>query len=268
MIISDYHIHSHYSFDSSEAMQNIAQKAIDQGLKEIALTDHFETLDPNMNLNQIIDYKRYYQDVEELREKFAGKLTIRLGSEINLEKPMKSQMEDAINRYPFDFIIGSLHAVDFVDVGMSEYYGNLSVDEYHRRYFEDLLDAVKDGFTFSVLGHLDFVTRYGGYRNNIVDVRKQYDLLREILTNVIDLGRGIELNTSAMRYRLDDFHPSVNILRLYKELGGEIITIGSDSHTARTIAQDFELAEEVLLQLGYKYYATFERMKPILNRLG
>lgn len=268
MITSDYHIHTEYSFDSKESMENIAHNAIERGLQEIALTDHYETLDPGERLDQVIDYREYIQELDRVRARYGDRLRIKLGSEINMEIPMQGQIESCLREHPFDFVIGSLHAVDFVDVGMHSYYQELSVDEYHRKYFEDLLRAVNSDFTFSVLGHIDFVTRYGGYRNNVVSVKKHHEVLTEIMKKVISTGRGIELNTSALRYGLKDFHPSQDILRLYRELGGEIITIGSDSHTAGTLAQDFKEAEALLLHLGYRYYSVFERMRPNFLRLG
>lgn len=267
MITADYHIHSDYSFDSKEPMYQSVEKAISLGLKEIAFTDHFETFDPNESLENIIDYGEYKERLDRLQQEYPD-IRILLGSEINLEMMLKDQINQIIHKYDFDFIIGSVHNIDFVDVGTKEFYQGLSVHEYHERYFERIVQLVHFGFDYSVLGHLDFVTRYGGYPNNHVDIQRQKMYLESILKKVIEDGKGLEINTSGLRYGVGDVHPSKEILQLYKDLGGEIITVGSDSHYAKTIAQDFDKAEAILQSVGFRYYTVFRKMKPEFIKLG
>lgn len=268
MIRSDYHVHSDYSIDSCETMEESICSAIKCGLKEIVFTDHYETLNKHESLENVIDYEKYIADIDALRSKYAHCISIKLGSEINLEPDFMVSINNCIDRYPFDFILGSLHAVNYVDVGMPEYYKGLSVDQYHEKYFEDLIEALDHDFHFSVLGHLDYITRYGGYASNTVDLKKQGPYIEEILKKLIASGKGIELNTSGMRYRLNRFHPSEEILRLYHKLGGEIITVGSDSHVADTIAKDFGIAESLLMSIGFRYYTVYDGMSPKFVKLG
>lgn len=268
MIIADYHVHTDYSIDSNEPMEESIVSAIARGLTEIVFTDHLETLNRNEQIQDIIDYKKYIQEMDLLRDKYFDKIKIKLGAEINLESDLSEQYNACIEEYPFDFIIGSIHAVNFIDVGMPPYYGGLTVDEYHEKYYKNMMDTLRKEFRYSVLGHLDYIVRYGGYKNNIVNLDKQRQYIEPIMKKIISEGKGIELNTSGWRYKLKEFHPSKEILTLYHRLGGEIITIGSDSHRADTIAQDFDYAEKLLKEVGFKYYTIYERMKPHFIKLG
>ena len=88
----------------------------------------------------------------------------------------------------------------------------------------------------------------------------------EVLKTAINMGKGIEINTSGMKY-LGFCHPHIDILKRYRELGGEIITIGSDAHNPEKIASDFKAAEEILTACGYDFYAEFHKRKPIFKKL-
>ncbi len=249
-------------------MQNSVESAIKKGLEEIVFTDHFETLNRSGKLEDVIDYGEYSTELNILKDKYSKIIDIKLGAEINLQHDRLDEMNSTIREYNFDFVIGSLHLVDYCDVGISQYYRGLTCDEYHTKYFKDLLKMLENDFSFSVLGHLDFVTRYGGYKNNFVDLKIQYEYVEQILKKIILMGRGIEINTSALRYGKKEFHPSSEIIRLYKELGGEIVTVGSDSHNAETIAYNFDMVEKFLLDSGFKYYTIFKNMKPEFVKLG
>lgn len=268
MIIADYHVHSRYSMDSDEPMSESIERAMKLGIKDIVFTDHFEVFHRNEKLENVIDYDKYTKELSILRNKHKEKIRIGLGAEINLEIGMEDSYNRIMSRYDFDFIIGSLHNVDYIDISQRPFIGDSKLDEYHSKYFAAMLKAVDCDFPYSVLGHLDFVTRYGGFRNNIVNVEAQSEYLVPILKTVIEKGKGIEVNTSGFRYGVGSMHPSVDILSLYKKLGGEIITVGSDSHQAETIGMHFDHVEKVLIDLGFKYYTAFDKMVPEFVKLG
>ncbi len=87
------------------------------------------------------------------------------------------------------------------------------------------------------------------------------EVIDKILKKLIEKKIGIEINTSALRYGLRDFHPCRKILKRYRELGGEIITIGSDAHRALDIMRDFDKAKDVLRELGFEKYCVFTKRK-------
>lgn len=267
MIKTDYHLHTGYSFDSDENMEDIVKKSIELGLKEIVFTDHLETLDPNVSIFEIIDYDKYIIEIEDLKEKYGKKINLMLGAEINLEPAIRDEINRYVNKYPFDFIIGSLHASNYVDFAMTKFSDGKTQDEYYDNYFSWGMNCVRQDFNYSVLGHIDYIIRYGGYDNKHLNMDAHKEAISEILKTLISKGKGIEINTAGLRYNLGHVHPKIEILQLYKELGGEIITIGSDAHSIANLAMDFNIAYELLKECGFDYYTRFQKMKPVFEKL-
>ena len=148
---------------------------------------------------------------------------------------------------------------------MYDYQKNKTQGEYNLGYYEELLYLVKNYKDYSVLGHLDLIVRYDKEGSYPFD--KVKDIVEDILKEVIKDGKGIEINTSNRRYGIKDSTPSRDILKLYKELGGTIITIGSDSHKKDHLAKYIDEARKELKEIGFKTYCTFENMKPIYHKL-
>lgn len=267
MIKTDYHLHTCYSFDSDEKMEDIVKKSIELGLKEIVFTDHLETLDPDVSIIKIIDYDKYTMEIEDLRKQYGEKINLMLGAEINLEPAIKDDINDYVNQYPFDFIIGSLHASNYMDFAMPDFSDGKTQDEYYDNYFSWGINCVKKNFRYSVLGHFDYIIRYGGYDNKNLNMDRHRDSISEILRTLISKGKGIEINTAGLRYNLGHVHPKKEILQLYKELGGEIVTIGSDAHSKENLALDFNIAYDLLKECGFDYYSRFQQMEPIFEKI-
>lgn len=121
---------------------------------------------------------------------------------------------------------------------------------------------------FDVLGHMDYVVRYGKEKEKSYFLQDYAEITDEILRSLIMQGKGIELNTAGFKYGLGFAHPHISILKRYKELGGEVITVGSDAHQPENIAYDFDRAKEVLKDSGFKYYTEFKGRKPIFIQVG
>ena len=168
---------------------------------------------------------------------------------------------------PFDFVIGSVHLVDGKDPYYREGFAELSDRELYRKGFENTLENLQHVTAFDVLGHLDYVVRYGTYKEKEYSQTEFADIIDEILKRVIELGKGIELNTAGWKYGLPFCNPHPDILKRYRELGGEIITIGADGHKPEHIAYDFGKVNDVLKACGFKYYTEFEERKPIFKQL-
>ncbi len=135
--------------------------------------------------------------------------------------------------------------------------------EAYLRYFEEVLQNIKlyDN-EFDVYGHLDYVVRYGGYAEKRIDYQEFREILDEILIQLIKKDKGIEINTSGIRYGLGNPHPNIDIVKRYKELGGKIITIGSDAHKVEDFAKDFDIAYDLLKEAGFDEIAIFHHRKP------
>lgn len=267
MFINDYHIHSEFSGDSKQDLREIFEKAISLGLEDIAITDHLEYDIEGMTDNWILDLDKYVQTILNYQREYKGKLDIKLGVEIGIQPHTREYLEAQVNKYPFDFVIASTHAINRYDLACGELQKIKNKEQLQRYYFETILNNVKNYNNFSVYGHLDFITRYGGEKYRGLEYKKNADLIDEILKILISKGKGIEINTSGYRYKEDRFYPCKDIVKRYYELGGEIFTIGSDSHIKDHLAMDFNIVYEFLKSIGINYICSFDKMKPIFKKL-
>ena len=236
------------------------KRSIDLGLKEICFTDHVDyDLDSDDSFG--IDYNKYFDKIQSLQNKYKDNISIKKGIEIGLQKQIIDKCNNDINKYPFDFVICSQHAINRSEL----YFGNFFLDktqhEAYEYYYKELYDIIKVYKNYSVLGHLDLVKRYGNY-GKVLDDKPFDDIIEAILKQAIYDGKGIEVNTSCYRYNLPDLTPSRHILNMYKDLGGEIITTGSDSHNPAQIAYNFDYIYSYLQSIGFKYVCSFDKMNP------
>lgn len=256
----DYHMHSSFSNDSKTDMEDMIKKSIDLGLKEICFTDHVD-YDLANDFDWGIDYDKYFEKLDFFKSKYANQISIKKGIELGLQKQIITKCSNDANKYPFDFIICSLHAIDRIDLYFGEFFKDKTQHQAYEAYFKELYNIVKNYKDYSVLGHLDLVKRYGDYKN-ILDDSLFSDIIEAILKQVIQDGKGIEINTSCYRYNLPDLTPSRSIINMYKDLGGEIITTGSDSHHPSQIAYQFDYIYSYLKEVGFNHVCKFTNMKP------
>ncbi|MDR1832862.1 MAG: histidinol-phosphatase HisJ family protein [Fusobacteriaceae bacterium] len=264
MIDRDYHIHTAYSNDSTQDMEESVKSAIALGLREIAFTDHYEhdveTFD--YEGDYWLDRPAYIAGVLRMREKYARDIRILLGVEIGAQPGLADYFAGELANDPWDFIIASCHTIDRIDLFFGKVQEGKTKDEMQDLYFRNLLELVSGYDCFSVFGHLDYVTRYGGERFRGLNYERQRDVIDEILKMLIAKGKGIEINTSAFRYNEGRFYPHPDIVRRYFELGGEILTVGSDAHKCGDIARDFDKVADFLRSVGKPYITVYEGMKP------
>lgn len=261
----DYHMHSYHSADSTAPMEEMIKSSINKGLKEICFTDHVD-YDIIGNPNVKVNYEEYFKEIDSLSRKYADGISIKTGIEMGYQNHLKDRCSQDIQNHDFDFVIASIHTIDKHELYTGDYHKGKTQYEAYEGYYERLLDLVNTFNDYSVLGHIDLIKRYGGYPAILSDDLFS-DYLEAILKKVIECGKGIELNTSCFRYNLPDLTPSQNILKLYKQLGGEIITVGSDSHNPQQVAAKFEYVHNVLKDIGFKYICRFSKMNPEFIKL-
>ena len=262
-VLADYHIHTNFSDDSTYPMEDCVAHFVELGFDEICFTEHTD-YGVNNNL-QVCDVAAYKKEFERCREKFGGKITLKFGMEFGVQTGTVAEFQKMFDENPFDFIILSNHQVDNKEYWKYEPQEGHTQKEYNDRYYEEILAVMKKFRDFSVLGHLDMIRRYdkaGDY-----PFEKVKDTVTEILREVISMGKGIEVNTSSHRYKLPDLTPAREILRLYRDLGGEILTIGSDSHEAAHNGFMIKETREELKSMGFKHFYTFDKMNPIAHDL-
>lgn len=277
MIIADYHVHSDFSSDSTTPMEQMIEQAIQLGLSRICFTDHMDYDYPKVgNHDFIFNLNNYKEKLNIMKELYGKQIEILTGIELGLQPHLAKQLLSLVNSNSFDFIIGSSHVVDHVDPYYPEFWGNRSKEEGIRRYFESIIENCKTFQGFHVYGHIDYIIRYVPshlIKNGNSGIKADYnymdyaDLLDEILKTLISCGKGIELNTAGLKYGLGYPHPKIEVLRRYKELGGELITIGSDAHKSEHLCYDFQLVPDLLKGIGFHYYATFKQGSPVYEKL-
>lgn len=267
MYKADYHMHTALSPDSEASIESQVETAIRRGFNEIAITDHFEFDLINDRWELTLDLDEYIQTILFYKEQYKDKITIRLGVEVGFETRYKKKIETLLKDRPFDFIICSTHKCEGQELYYGDFFKGKPQKEAYTTYFEHVLDTLKNFDNFNVYGHLDYVNRYGDYPVKILDTHDYWDQITEILRILIEKGKGLEVNTSGIRYGLGHFNPQIPVLREYAKMGGEIITIGSDSHQNGHVGFLWEEAAAMLKNIGFKYYATFKEGKPIFKDL-
>jgi histidinol-phosphatase (PHP family) len=264
----DYHLHTTYSEDSIILPDELCRLALAAGLKDIAITDHLDIDWPfKPYCFQIDDMDKYIATVKELQKAYDGKLTIRLGVEFGLCSHTLEKYREIAGKYPFDFIIGSIHIVDGLDPYMKEYYEHRSKEKSYTDYYETIYKLITVFDEFSVLGHLDYPRRYCVYPYDERDHLIGLDIIEEILKHLVHAGKGIEVNTSGYRHSSGQPLPHPDILKLYRSLGGEILTLGSDAHEPSYISYGSGRAIEMIKSCGFDYLTSFSKRQPSFIKL-
>lgn len=277
MIQADMHMHTWFSTDSEACPRDMADEAVRKGLKTICFTDHFDKDDLEWGEEGIFDVDAYFVEMQKLQEEYAEKLNIRIGIELGLRTYLKDYYEELTKKYPFDFVIGSVHNVPYkkdaegnilyTDPAAEKLFTDRTDKEAYRLMMETTLENVRTSDCFQTLGHLDYVVRYGKSREKEYSYTDYADIIDEILKLLIEKEKGLEVNSAGLKYGLPFAHPHPDVLKRYRELGGEIITIGADAHKPEHIAYDFAKAEEILKSCGFKYYTEFFEQKPVFKQL-
>lgn len=264
-IVGDFHLHSDFSGDSQAPMKDMIEKGIRQGLKIMCFTEHLDKDYPKIPGEDIdfnLDTDSYYRRFEILKKAYESQIGLRFGVELGLQPHLSDFHRNYIQSYPFDFIIGSSHVTHGQDPYYPCFYEGRSEDEAYREYFESILENLQAFCDVDVYGHIDYVVRYGPNQNQFYTYHKFADILDEILRTIIHKGLGIECNTGGIKYGLGHPNPCEEILIRYRELGGEILTIGSDAHKPEHIAYSFDILPEMLRSCGFRYYTVFKERKP------
>lgn len=276
-MLADYHVHTEFSDDSVYSIETVIKDAIEMGMDEICITDHvdygikqdwdcgkeieYRNGEPLAN----VDYPGYMEAIERMKSLYGDKIKIRKGLEFGIQSHTIPKFRTLFKRYSFDFIILSIHQVEDKEFWTQDFQRGRSQQEYNERYYKEMLEVVKAYKDYSVLGHMDLIARYD--MAGVYPYERIQPMIEEILKIVIADCKGIEVNTSSHRYGLTDTMPSMKILKLYRELGGRIITIGSDSHKPEHLGAYIRETKEMLKKLGYKQFCTYENMCPIFHDL-
>lgn len=277
MVYADYHVHSDYSDDSWYLMEEVVKDAIQLGLEEICFTDHVDYgVKPDWKPEDVfqigankevknVHYDLYFAELERLTKKYADQIKIKTGLEFGMQVHTIAPFEKLYQSHVFDFILLSIHQIEDKEFWLGEFQKGRTHEETYDRYYDEMLQLVTSYQDYSVLAHMDLVRRYLDKEVDLFYYSK--DKIKKILEIVIENNKGIEVNTSSYRYGINGLTPSIEILKLYHELGGKIITIGSDSHKPEHLAWKINESKELLKSLGYTQFCTFDQMQPVFHDL-
>lgn len=269
---ADFHMHTEFSGDSDAPVRTMLDAALERGMEAVCITDHIDVDYPEDGKTGenpfLFDLDEYFRVLDGIKKEYAGRLDLRIGVELGLQPHLGERYRSLVGHYPFDFVIGSLHVIHGMDPYDGIIFEGRSDRDVYREAFQatlENLDQVKD---FDVLGHIDYVVRYGRHQAREYSYRSFSDEIDMILKKVIGMGNGIEMNMGGFKYGLGFCNPHPDVIRRYRELGGEIITVGADAHRPEHVAYDFEKAGDILKSCGFRYYTEYRNRKPVFKQLG
>ncbi|HWK81931.1 MAG TPA: histidinol-phosphatase [Thermomicrobiales bacterium] len=251
----DYHVHTTRSVDCHTPIEASCEAAIDRGVTEIAFTDHvdFEPADEGYGF---YDYAGFMDDIARVRERFGDRLAILAGAEIDFNTGTASQVAAFRGSHDFDFVIGSVHFGENGEIIFPRYFAGRTLDDVFLPYYENIQAAAESGL-FDTIGHLDLPQRYAPPEVGSYEPLRYEAQVRPIFQAIIDRGISFEINTSGLRQAPKSTMPGIDLVRVFAAMGGQTVTIGSDSHVASTIGAGFDTAIAMLREAGVPTVSSF-----------
>ncbi|HBL84255.1 MAG: hypothetical protein A2Y17_07630 [Clostridiales bacterium GWF2_38_85] len=273
MFLADYHTHSKFSFDAERpaTIEAMCEAAITMGLNEIAITDHYECDAMPDGFYEMPDLDGRQTAIAAAKKKYEGKLALCYGIELGQPTSEAVETERILSKYSFDFVIGSLHTVkgirDICYINY-EYYSDKQIVMLWEQYLAELLKHIKDG-KFDTLAHITYPYRYivKNGRGNVVNLDDYKDEFAAIIRAAIERGIALECNTSGLRQTLAEPMPNFKLMQLYKSLGGQLITVGSDAHYLEHIGSHIKETVSTLADIGFKYLTVFRNRRPTMIKI-
>lgn len=262
MILFDNHTHSHHSPDSRMNMITAAEKIREKSFRGICFSDHYD-FDPPQGIEQftfhvdlqqaeIDNLKGYYSDIELLK-----------GVEIGIQPVSMEAIGEFMKKHTFDTVIASMHFIRGHDPYHGKYYDVYGYREAYGTYLQDILESIRAFRDFDILGHFDYIARYSPYREHEISLKTFGDFLDPILQILAENGKTFEINTKTYQpFAYGTPVLDVNILKRFRELGGEAVSLGSDAHTPERIGEQFDRYSELLKQYGFRYGVYYKNREP------
>lgn len=277
MNLIDCHTHTQYSVDSEADIHEMVNRAINLGLKAYAITDHCEcnrwysaehypgeTTYQYFNFGS--DYENSVSAVTRLKEEYVGKINLICGIELGQAVEASGIAEKVVSDNRLDFVIGSIHQLPKTEDFAFIDYNNYTLEEIYgllERYFIEINKLCEWG-KFDVLGHLTYTLRYiNGNFGFDADISRFDEIIADSFRALVYNGCGIEINTSGLRQNYGDTFPSIKYVKLFRDLGGEIISIGSDAHTVEDLGKGILKGAEIAQAAGFRRLCYFKRRKPV-----
>jgi histidinol-phosphatase (PHP family) len=238
----------------------MCERAVEIGLTEMVFTEHYDT-DPADEGHGFYDYDKSREAVELMQDRFGGRLTVKLGIEVDYQTTYEAEIKEFLAGKQYDYVLGARHWEAGALIG-HDYFDGRTEDEAYSRYFRTVPPLVETGL-FDVLAHIDLVKRDGTERYGTFDVEKWMPQIEPILQRLVEKGMGLEVNTSGVRQPPREPYPGLAVLRRYRELGGRILTIGSDSHRVEHVGVGLDVGRKLAKEAGFTELTRFDNRRQI-----
>lgn len=263
---ADQHLHTSFSGDSETPPEKQIERALSLGMSEMCFTDHHD-YDMKSDVDFNLDFDAYIPEMQRLKEKYSPVIDISVGVELGLQLHIADYLDELTKKYScLDFIIGSNHVIDGIDPYFPVFFETNGADSYER-FFKVTLERIRRIKCYDSLGHLDYIVRYGKKHGLTYSYAEYADYIDEILRQLITDGKALECNSGAFSRGMDEPNPCTDVLKRFRKLGGELVTLGSDAHSPETLGDRFSECGEILKSCGFKYYAVYKKRKPEMRVL-
>lgn len=259
----DMHTHTDNSFDGNHSPVYMCDAACNKGLRAIAFTDHCEVDTYTKNEGER-NVRQAFFEIAKARSAFVGKLLVLNGIELGQPAYDIPTAEQIINMNKFDVVIGSVHNLrNRQDFYFIEDFSKIDIDGTMKEYFNEILTMLQWG-NFDILAHLTYPFRYMFAKNNILeDINKYKTQIDDILSLAAEKDIALEINMAGLRQPINRLSPEFDTVKRFKELGGRLITTGSDAHYAQHIAVGMNTALNAAKEAGFDAVTLFQKRHPI-----
>ena len=258
MLVCDYHLHTCFSYDADKASTPDAMclSAINQGITDIAITDHFECNEKDDAQYPLYDADAAEIAIREAQEKYKGKLNLTYGIEIGQANQCPDKAKALLESHKYEFVISALHhpifCPDFYFLRENTYEES-EIDDFFKCYMQELSDCVDSMEQIDTVAHLTYMHRYINAGGRPFDFSKHKDIIAPFFEKIIKRDIALEVNTSVLKYnstfKFDLYHKE--LLSLYRECGGKLLTVGSDSHSPQYVGNGIAHGIELMKKIGF-----------------
>ena len=258
----DYHVHSSISPDGKSDMQEICIAAVNKGITDLAFTEHFEfyeNSDHNRYFNEAY-LEKYWENFQICKQVFEDKIQLKFGLEMGQPYLEPKKAAFIINRYPFDYILASVHKIHDIDLKQMNYADEIT-EEIGTLYYEEVLRMCYES-DFDCIAHLDLYKRYAKLYGNYKENSRHRFLIEKILQIIIERDKGIEINASGYKIAEEPL-PGKEVISYYWNYGGRKVTVGSDAHRSTDVGNHFARIQDLLSKVGVTYMTGYEKRNAV-----
>lgn len=278
MHLFDNHTHTSFSNDSRMTMQEAVLAAHHAHLGGLAFTDHFDFDPPEGTELYSFDPELQQQEIAQLRGQIAlGSLasqglelppsfTLLNGVEVGIQPQSMEAIKSFMDRHTFDVVIASLHFLDNTDPYLGAYYVPYDAHQAYGHYLETILTCLEGWQDFDILGHFDYVARYAplSYPQHAIRYADFSDVLDALLRLLAESGKTFEINTKTyQRFAHGTPELDTNILKRFREFGGDAVSFGSDAHHAERVGEHFDYFAYLAQMCGFRYHVHYKNRRPV-----